>query len=83
MKEYNKSVLKGEVTDSYEDMVHDRLRALMSTLGNMLTRDVQIEKMNQIYEWFKTEEELLLQRKDQGAIRYKVTKDHVEETANI
>lgn len=46
MKEYNKSVLKGEVTDSYEDMVHDRLRALMSTLGNMLTRDVQIEKMN-------------------------------------
>ena len=83
MKEYNKNVLKGEVTDSYEDMVHDRLRALMSTLGNMLTRDVQIEKMNQIYEWFKTEEELLLQRKDQGTIRYKVTKDHVEETANI
>lgn len=32
--------------DSYEDMVHDRLRALMTTLGNMLTRDVQIEKMN-------------------------------------
>lgn len=60
--------------DSYEDMVHDRLRALMTTLGNMLTRDVQIEKMNQVYDWFKSEEILILQRKDQGAIRYKVSK---------
>ena len=52
IKQYNQAVIKGLVTDSYHAMVQDRLNSLLVTLANLLTRDLQIEKLNQIYEWF-------------------------------
>lgn len=74
LKQFDQASHQSQVKDSYQIVVYDRLRSLMITIGTLLTRDIQREKLEEVYQWFVKEEQLVEQRRNQGDIRYKVTK---------
>lgn len=82
MKDYNDCVTREEVMDSYETMVYGQLSSLLANLVSLLTRDLQIDRLNSVHTWFSKEEKLLMQRVNQGNIRYKVTKDYLKDMAS-
>lgn len=46
MKDYNDCVTREEVMDSYETMVYGQLSSLLANLVSLLTRDLQIDRLN-------------------------------------
>ena len=72
IKEYNKQVLSGGVKDHYQMMVYAKLFSLMSMLGNIETRQDQVDRLNELYEWLTKQDKLVTQRKSQGDVRYKI-----------
>ena len=72
IKEYNKQVLNAGVQDSYQMMVYAKLFSLISTIGNMDTREDQISRLDELYNWLIKQDNMITQRKDQGGVRYKI-----------
>ena len=53
-------------------MVYAKLFSLISTIGNMDTREDQISRLDELYNWLIKQDNMITQRKDQGGVRYKI-----------
>lgn len=73
LKQYNKRVKDGLVSDPYEIMVFEKMHSIMSDIPFIQERHDQVARLNESHCWFQGQEKLISQRKEQGYVRYQVT----------
>jgi hypothetical protein len=74
LNEYNEKVTNNHPLDPYEAMYYARLHSVAGDLGLMDSKADQLACLDTIFKWAVEQETLITQRKDQGNIRYEVTK---------
>lgn len=74
LNDYNKRISNHLVCDQYEVMVHEKLHTIVCDLAYIFTKEDQIARLEETVLWYKDQEKLVSQRKDQGEVRYEMTK---------
>lgn len=75
LNDYNKRIAKQEITDPFEVMVFERLHSVVCDLAYIFTKEDMITVLDETLNWFKEQEKMITQRKDQGEVRYEVKKE--------
>lgn len=75
LNEYNRHIAENQITDQYEAMYYERLHSALRDLSFMDTKADQITRLEETFKWAKEQETLVMQRRDQGEVRYEVTKE--------
>ncbi len=60
---YNKRVANNEITDDYEVKSFDKLFVIVCEIGNMETREDQINRLNETAKWWSDQKRIIKQRK--------------------
>jgi hypothetical protein len=64
------------IRDPYEQLVYQSLQSMLADLPQIDTREDQQKALHDVHEWYKIQNRLIDQRKDQGNIRYEMSKDY-------
>lgn len=57
---------------------YQKLHSMVSDLAQIDTRQDQVQALNEVFEWYKEQSRLVEQRRNQGEIRYEMTKKYRE-----
>lgn len=58
------------MNDTYEAMYYERLHSALCDLSFMETKADQIARLEETFKWAKEQENLIIQRMNQGEVRY-------------
>ena len=75
LNNYNRRLNNQQITDDYEVKVYERLHSVLCDLAYLYTKEDQIARLEETVVWYKEQEKLILQRVNQGEVRYQVTKE--------